>query len=774
MFVCLSLLFALHFPAVVKLEGSNRSSAFPSSNDVPLVWSLWSTWSGWTACSRHCGGGVSKRMRVCLHDDFDDIWNNKPSNGKTDVDVVCPGDARKYKSCNTQPCNKGEADFRELQCSLFNVLQFHGKHYDWIPCTSHYDYASAKKINPCALNCYPDGHDRYITFSDSVVDGTPCLLDNGKSGVCADGTCLATGCNKLIGSTLEYDKCGVCGGNGNSCFTTTAKYKNTISTREGARNIQVLQTRQTKSHLTVFNPITFEAYINGNWTIDPPGLYNIAGTIFDYSRDVPLHTLKQYGLESLHALGPTTCPLIILILTKRRGHQFHRFNISYTRPNEDYGAKDPSLQSVYYPHQRYWRSRTNPLPTMKQAKFKENFMGFDDVKLPIELPINHSIALPQWVKGPVSSCSKSCGGGIKTITFQCRQGIHLLHNSACNSTVKPHNRTKHCNTMDCPPSWEYGSWSSCSRTCGNGVKTRTAKCRQTASTVATQTISSEWCRPRVHKLASNCCLCAGDGMQKLPSKCCSPSQPITKENCYVQRCWGKWKVNEWQPCSNVCENAFQYRDIDCLSNKTGQQLPSSDCNPETQPASKRLCKPSPACVTYWYTGAWGPCSVKCGKGVHTRKISCYGQVNSSGSITHHALPSKMCDSRSKSKLATKNCTKHACSPDWVTGSWSQCSKTCHTDDHDNYQQRTVECMTDGRSSPGECDLASKPYKYKHCAQSSPCSRRLDQSCVDRHPVLCFLIQHPNYWKYKFCSAKEIRRKCCKTCLLGEMRGLVGK
>jgi hypothetical protein len=50
----------------------------------------WSGWSEWSVCSRSCGGGVTYRLRQCIH-------NNEFKKRKG-----CRGKTIKYKTCNNK------------------------------------------------------------------------------------------------------------------------------------------------------------------------------------------------------------------------------------------------------------------------------------------------------------------------------------------------------------------------------------------------------------------------------------------------------------------------------------------------------------------------------------------------------------------------------------------------------------------------------------------------------------------------------------------------
>ena len=106
-------------------------------------------------------------------------------------------------------------DCREEQCAQFNSQLFERKYYDWIP------YLKAPR--KCELNCMPKGERFYYRHAKKVVDGTSC--DDEGRRVCVDGECRPVGCDGLLGSTTEEDKCRVCGGDGSACDTVTAVIK---------------------------------------------------------------------------------------------------------------------------------------------------------------------------------------------------------------------------------------------------------------------------------------------------------------------------------------------------------------------------------------------------------------------------------------------------------------------------------------------------------------------------------------------------------------------
>lgn len=164
----------------------------------------WGEWSEFTPCSRACGGGVQRTTREC----------DKPrprSGGK-----YCVGHRVKYRSCNTQPCIDRESDDRFRQCSAFNGqnIGIDGitPNTIWKPHTK-----DMSREDSCKLYCTANGAKSYHMLRDKVIDGTPCFDDSDD--LCINGKCYPAGCDRVLYSNTKKDKCGVCGGNNNTCVS---------------------------------------------------------------------------------------------------------------------------------------------------------------------------------------------------------------------------------------------------------------------------------------------------------------------------------------------------------------------------------------------------------------------------------------------------------------------------------------------------------------------------------------------------------------------------
>ncbi|MGH0137320.1 UNVERIFIED_CONTAM: hypothetical protein FKN15_069956 [Acipenser sinensis] len=120
-----------------------------------------------------CGHGMAIKLPARIY---------RPKNGGK----YCVGRRMKFRSCNTEPCPKGQKDFREEQCS-----EFDGKHFNinglpptvrWIP-----KYSGILMKDQCKLFCRVAGTTAYYQLKDRVADGTQCGPETND--ICVQGLC---------------------------------------------------------------------------------------------------------------------------------------------------------------------------------------------------------------------------------------------------------------------------------------------------------------------------------------------------------------------------------------------------------------------------------------------------------------------------------------------------------------------------------------------------------------------------------------------------------
>nr|XP_020449606.1 A disintegrin and metalloproteinase with thrombospondin motifs 12-like [Monopterus albus] len=372
----------------------------------------WGQWSTWSHCSRTCGTGVQSAERECD--------NPKPEFGGK----YCTGERKRYRTCNTKPCQKNKPTFREMLCSEFDTVLYHNELYQWVPV--------ANPLNPCELHCRPVTEYFSEKMLDTVTDGTPCFMNNKSRNICVNGACKEVGCDYGIDSNAVEDRCGVCLGDGMSCGTVYKSfdeeegfgYVDVGVIPEGARDILVKEVKDAGNFLALKSEASEEYFLNGNYIIQWSGEYEAGGTTFYYER--------SGNMENLTASGPTNQPIMLQLL---------------------FQEKNPGIKYEY---------------TIKKTKETEN----ETIK-----PIY------SWRHGAWTYCSATCGLGEQHQPVRCfEMDVGVVDESLCDPDSRPEDRHRKCKNMDCPARWWVGGWQQCTATCGSdGVRKRTVLCVRTVS-----------------------------------------------------------------------------------------------------------------------------------------------------------------------------------------------------------------------------------------------------------------------------------------------------
>uniref|UniRef100_A0A8C6XUM6 ADAM metallopeptidase with thrombospondin type 1 motif 5 n=1 Tax=Naja naja TaxID=35670 RepID=A0A8C6XUM6_NAJNA len=345
----------------------------------------WGSWGPWGHCSRSCGGGVQFTYRPC----------NNPAprnNGR-----YCTGKRAVYRSCNIMPCPANAKAFRLEQCEARNGYQTDAKgvktFVEWVP-----KYAGVLPGDVCKLTCRAKGTGYYVVFSQKVTDGTECRPYSNS--VCVRGKCVRTGCDGIIGSKLQYDKCGICGGDNSSCtkiigslfclsnlfFLYFSKgYTDIVKIPEGATHIKIRQFKvKDQSRFTAYLALkkkNSEYLVNGKYMISTSEtIIDLNGTVMNYSG-------WSHKDDFLHAMGHTGTKEILIV------------QILATDPTTPVDVR----YSFYVPKKQ--TQMTNSVTNNNNSN-----------------KISPSLAQPQWITGPWLSCSRTCDTGWHTRTVQCKDG----------------------------------------------------------------------------------------------------------------------------------------------------------------------------------------------------------------------------------------------------------------------------------------------------------------------------------------------------------------
>ncbi|GAB5582502.1 A disintegrin and metalloproteinase with thrombospondin motifs 18 [Prionailurus iriomotensis] len=531
----------------------------------------WSAWSKWSECSRTCGGGVKYQERHCN--------NPKPQYGGK----FCPGSSRVYQLCNINPCSENSLDFRAQQCAEYNSKPFRGWFYQWKP------YTKVEEADRCKLYCKAENFEFFFAMSGKVKDGTPCSPN--KHDVCIDGICEPVGCDHELGSNAVLDACGVCKGDNSTCKFYKGLYLNQHKANEyypvvtvpaGARSIEVQELQPSAGYLAV-RSLGQKYYLTGGWSIDWPGEFTFAGTVFEYQR-------AFNHPERLYAPGPTNETLVFEVLMQGKNP-----GIAWKYALPKYGYI--SVKAICLRDQNtqvsssFCNARTKPAtepkicnafscPAYLEARRMEHVQQVM-CRGPAEQedPVCPEEAVPEGG----SSCSKTCGRGVRKREILCKSPptAEDLPENLCSSAPRPESQ-EGCVLGRCPKNnrlqWVVSSWSECSMTCGLGVRKREMKCSEKAFQGKLITFPERRCRHIKKPILD------------LEETCQRGACPARPEFSVA----AGWYSSPWQQCTVTCGGGVQTRSVHCIQ----QGRPSSSCLLRQKPPVLRACNtnfcPAPA------------------------------------------------------------------------------------------------------------------------------------------------------------------------------------
>ncbi|KFP01647.1 Hemicentin-1, partial [Calypte anna] len=249
----------------------------------------------------------------------------------------------------------------------------------------------------------------------------------------------------------------------------------------------------------------------------------------------------------------------------------------------------------------------------------------------------------EWA--PWEECSKSCGQGNRTRTRTCSNPSAQHGGKPCDGSAV---ESVMCNIRPCPVAWSsWLPWGPCSETCGKGTQTRARLCTNPApshdgsycegSDTQMQVCNKRHC-PVDGKWAtwgswSSCTLSCGGGSRQRMRRCSDPvpqfgghrceGNDIQIDFCNNNPCpihgnWGPW--TSWGTCSRTCNGGQMRRYRSCdnpVPASGGRGCAGADL--QIQRCSTELC---PVDGNWGQWQMWSPCSASCGGGEQTRKRLC--------------------------------------------------------------------------------------------------------------------------------------------------------
>ncbi|KAM6372570.1 ADAMTS-like protein 2 isoform 5-T6 [Pluvialis apricaria] len=732
---------------IAQQDLTQTSNSLEEGADVTAYW--WGEWTKWTACTRTCGGGVKSQERHCLRQ------RRKSVSGL--ANKTCTGTSKRYQLCKVQECPANGRSFREEQCSSFNSHVYNGRTYQWKPLyPDDYVHISSK---PCDLHCTTVDGQRQLMVQ--ARDGTSCKYTDFR-GVCVSGKCEPIGCDGILFSTHTLDKCGVCQGDGSSCTHVTGSYRKGNShlgyslvthIPAGARDIQIVERKKSADVLAVADEAGYY-FFNGNYKVDSPKNFNIAGTVFKYRRPMDVY---ETGIEYIVAQGPTNQGLNIMVWNQngknpsitfeyillRKPHSKNLQPIYYTfseSDSEESREFDGDVPLGFIQHNATYFGKIS----RERIDLENQVFGRQDTEEDLNLSKDSNVTRSTYQTDhddrefdPRFTSREFLSENAITdkLLDKTSDSKELVLNMTMNSifaqgdpinSVGSHIDSLYVDYEDTDGVVTY-TINSTYMELSNGKAINTSA--ETPFSNATVTMTSPQGN-RTHKARwetsswSECSRTCGEGYQFRIVRCwkmISPgfdssvysdlcesadiTRPDERKVCKNPACGPQWEMSEWSECSARCgERSVVTRDIRCSED---EKL----CDASARPLAEKNCT-GPPCDRQWTVSDWGPCSGGCGQGRMIRHVYC---KTSDGRV----VPESQCNLETK-PLAIHPCGDKNCPSHWLAQDWERCNTTCGR----GVKKRIVLCLeiVNGKiktRNPADCDVAKKPVEETTCFER-PC------------------------------------------------------
>ncbi|XP_061460088.1 ADAMTS-like protein 2 isoform X2 [Rhineura floridana] len=719
----------------ISQENLPASNSLEEGSDVTAHW--WGEWTQWTACTRTCGGGVKSQERHCLRQRRKSVMGL--------ANKTCTGTSKRYQLCKVQ-CPPNGRSFREEQCTSFNSHVYSGRTYQWKPLyPDDYVHISSK---PCDLHCTTtDGQRQLMVLAR---DGTSCKYSDFR-GVCVSGKCEPIGCDGVLFSTHTLDKCGVCQGNGSSCTHVSGSYRKGHShlgyslvthVPAGARDIQIVERKKSADVLAVTDEAGYY-FFNGNYRVDSPKNFNIAGTVFKYRRPMDIY---ETGIEYIVAQGPTNQDLNIMVWNQngknpsityeytllRRPHSKNLQPIYYTFSESDSGesrdldgeeplgfvqhnasifgtfskekihlgnrvfgrqdvAEDLDLSKIQETNEVYERTETNDCdPTLKDKQSKDSNATKSN-----HMAEANGREFDSWLASKEFLSENAITHNLLDKSSDSKE---LVQNKTANSIFSPRHPVNSVGSHVDKLYVDYDENDELIAYAVNGSFLELSSDKTINGSSETQFPNATiWSASpqgnRTHKTRN---------WLKLFRK----GQNMSPADMY------RWKLSSHEPCSSTCTSGVMSTYAMCIR-YDGIEVDDMYCDAMTRPEPVHEFCAGRECQPRWETSSWSGCSRTCGEGYQFRIVRCWKMISPG---FDSSVYSDLCESADITRPEERKvCKNPACGPQWEMSEWSECTAKCG---ERSVVSRDIRCSEEERL----CDVGTRPPAEKNCT-GAPCDRQ---------------------------------------------------
>uniref|UniRef100_A0A8C6YIL3 Hemicentin 1 n=1 Tax=Nothoprocta perdicaria TaxID=30464 RepID=A0A8C6YIL3_NOTPE len=272
----------------------------------------------------------------------------------------------------------------------------------------------------------------------------------------------------------------------------------------------------------------------------------------------------------------------------------------------------------------------------------------------------------EW--GLWEECSKSCGQGNRTRSRSCSSPPAQHGGKGCDGRAV---ESVMCNVRPCPVDGAWSSWlpwAPCSETCGTGTRRRLRLCDAPAA-------------------AGGGAPCAGSDSQL---------QLCSEGLCPVDGRWAAW--SSWSACTVSCAGGSRQRTRLCSD--PAPQFGGHECEGNDLQVDFCNSDPCPVHGSWGPWSSWGGCSRPCGGGQRRRHRSCDSPRPASGGRACAGADAQL-----------QRCSPARCPVDGNWGqwqAWSRCSVSCGGGEQSRVRLCNSPAPSDhGHPCPGDSSQISR-------------------------------------------------------------------